>query len=68
MIPNSGDQDVAAALFCLWRLSYSLSVMSRMARWLALVFLANTAYVAIAASPTVFYMLNVLAHLLLGVA
>lgn len=40
--------------------------MSPLRAWLALVFLANTAYVAVAASPTVFYMLNVLGHLVLG--
>ncbi len=38
------------------------------AAWLIAAYLVNTAYVAVAASPTIFYMLNVLAHLLGGVA
>ena len=32
----------------------------------AVILLANTAYIAAAASPTVFYMGNVLAHVVLG--
>ena len=42
-----------------------------MKRWIAILFLAllaNTAYVAAFASPTVFYMGNVLGHVVLGVA
>ena len=34
----------------------------------AALLLANTAYIAAAASPTVFYMGNVLAHVVLGAA
>src|SRR5687768_6452829 len=34
----------------------------------AAILLANTAYIAAAASPTVFYMANVLAHVVLGAA
>ncbi|HEX4964355.1 MAG TPA: tetratricopeptide repeat protein [Thermoanaerobaculia bacterium] len=40
-------------------------------RWTALLFIAllvNTAYVSAFASPTIFYMLNVLLHLVLGLA
>ena len=43
----------------------------RLSRWLAvflLVLLVNTAYIAAFASPTIFYMGNVLVHLALGVA
>ncbi|MEZ5283733.1 MAG: multiheme c-type cytochrome [Vicinamibacterales bacterium] len=46
--------------------------MSRSLRWLVgtggLLLLINTAYLASAASPTVFYMANVLGHLVLGAA
>src|SRR5262245_40691878 len=43
---------------------------SALARWTAILFvvlLVNTAYLAAFASPTVFYMSNVLVHLVLGV-
>ena len=43
----------------------------KLARWTAILFivlLINTAYVAAFASPTIFYMGNVLAHFVLGVA
>lgn len=36
--------------------------------WTAVLLLVNTAYIAATASPTVFYMSNVLAHVALGVA
>src|SRR4051794_20621197 len=44
---------------------------SSLAKWTAVLFvvlLVNTAYVTAFASPTVFYMSNVLAHLVLGLA
>jgi Flp pilus assembly protein TadD len=43
---------------------------NRLAKWTAVLFVAllvNTAYLAAFASPTVFYMTNVMAHLVLGV-
>jgi tetratricopeptide (TPR) repeat protein len=43
----------------------------KLTRWIAILFLVllvNTAYLAAFASPTVFYMANVLLHLVLGVA
>jgi hypothetical protein len=44
---------------------------SRLPKWIAIAFLAlllNTAYISAFASPTIFYMANVLIHLVLGVA
>ena len=45
--------------------------MSRLTRWTAILFivlLVNTAYIAAYASPTIFYMTNVLLHVGLGTA
>ncbi|HEY4595452.1 MAG TPA: hypothetical protein VIJ02_03555, partial [Thermoanaerobaculia bacterium] len=47
------------------------SKRNSLAKWTAALFvvlLVNTAYITAFASPTVFYMTNVLAHLVLGVA
>ena len=41
--------------------------LTRWAAFLFIVLLLNTAYIAAFASPTVFYMANVLLHLVLGV-
>ena len=46
-------------------------MQSKLSKWIAVSFLAlllNTAYIAAFASPTIFYMGNVLLHLVLGVA
>ena len=40
--------------------------LSRFVAYAALLLLTNTAYIAVAASPTVFYMANVLLHVVLG--
>lgn len=47
-------------------IAMSTSTLSTLTGWTAVFLVVNTAYVAVAASPTVFYMANVLLHVVVG--